>query len=64
VNVNNMIFVGDPHGRHEHIIDAIQSRQPAACVLVGDQCDEEPIDQLFAAFKLGKTAKRDGGWLY
>jgi len=44
----NMIFVGDPHGRYQHIIDAVKEQQPASCILVGDQCYEEPVDQLFA----------------
>lgn len=52
---NRMLFVGDPHGRYEHIIQAIEAEPPAACVLVGDQCYDEPIDQLFAPID-GKTA--------
>jgi len=44
----NMMFVGDPHGRYQHIIDAIHEQQPASCILVGDQSYEEPIDQVFA----------------
>ena len=43
-----VMFVGDPHGLYQHIIDAIKLHQPTACVLAGDQCYEEPIDQLFA----------------
>jgi len=52
---NKMLFVGDPHGLYEHIIEAIEKKKPSACVLVGDQCYDEPIDQLFASID-GKTA--------
>jgi len=52
---NKMLFVGDPHGQYEHIIEAIEKSNPAACVLVGDQCYDEPIDQLFASIER-KTA--------
>jgi len=44
-----MMFVGDPHGRYHHIIDAIDEQKPGSCILLGDQCYEEPIDQLFAS---------------
>jgi len=44
-----MMFVGDPHGRYHHIIDAIDEQKPDSCILLGDQCYEEPIDQLFAS---------------
>jgi len=43
----NMMFIGDPHGRYQHIIDAIHKQKPASCILVGDQCFDEPVDQLF-----------------
>jgi len=55
IQQNKMLFVGDPHGRHAHIVEEIESEKPAACVLVGDQCYGEPIDQLFAPID-GKTA--------
>ncbi|MDX8397564.1 MAG: metallophosphoesterase [Mariprofundaceae bacterium] len=51
----NMMFVGDPHGRYQHIIDAIHEQQPASCILVGDQSYDESIDQLFAESD-GETA--------
>jgi len=51
VNPNKMMFVGDPHGRYKHIVEAIQLDAPKACVLLGDQCFEEPVDQLFASIQ-------------
>jgi len=50
-----MMFVGDPHGLYQHIVDDIHSHRPTACVLLGDQCYDEPIDQLFAGID-DKTA--------
>jgi len=55
-----MLFVGDPHGLYEHIIEAIEENKPTACVLVGDQCYDESIDQLFATID-GKT---DFHWIH
>jgi len=55
IQQNKMLFVGDPHGRHAHIVQEIETKQPEACVLVGNQCYDEPIDQLFAPID-GKTA--------
>jgi len=57
---NKMMFVGDPHGLYQHIIDDIQLHCPTACVLLGDQCYDQAIDQLFADID-AKTALR---WIH
>ncbi|MDX8389475.1 MAG: metallophosphoesterase [Mariprofundaceae bacterium] len=44
----HLLFVGDPHGLHHHIAEEIVAHPAEACVLLGDQCYEEPIDHLFA----------------
>jgi len=44
---NEFMFVGDPHGKYEHIMDSIQAKPPSAAVLLGDMCFEEPIEQCF-----------------
>lgn len=44
-----ILFLGDPHGRFEHIIEAVQARRPAAVVLLGDIQSERPIDQVLGA---------------
>jgi len=42
-----MMFVGDPHGRYQHIVTSIQARPPVATVLLGDMCFDHPIEQCF-----------------
>jgi len=60
IQQNKMLFVGDPHGQHKHITEAIEKEKPEACVLVGDQCYDDPIDQIFATIE-DKTAFR---WIH
>jgi predicted phosphodiesterase len=45
-----LTFIGDPHGDLNFALQAAQNQQPAALILLGDQCLEEPLDQLLAPF--------------
>jgi len=42
--VNRIFFCGDPHGRFEHIIEAVHAYRPAATVLLGDVQAQEPLE--------------------
>jgi len=42
--VNRIFFCGDPHGRFEHIIEAVHAHRPAAIVLLGDVQAQEPLE--------------------
>jgi len=49
-----ILFCGDPHGRFEHIIDAVHEHRPAAIVLLGDLQAPKPLEQVLAPI-LDKT---------
>jgi len=49
VKQKSILFVGDPHGEHQHICQAIKQCKPVSTVLVGDMCYEQPIDHIFNA---------------
>ncbi len=54
-NGNSMIlFCGDPHGEFDHIIQRVQQDKPAAVVILGDLCLQQPFEQTFALI-LGLT---------
>lgn len=42
-----MMFVGNLHRLHYHIVENIQSHVQFACILLGNRCHDEPVDQLF-----------------
>ena len=42
-------FCGDPHGRFDHIVDAVQAERPAAIVLLGDIEAAQPLERELAA---------------
>jgi hypothetical protein len=44
--MKHIFFCGDPHGRFEHIIEAVHEHQPAAIVLLGDLQTRNPLDQV------------------
>jgi len=44
-----LMFVGDPHGRDQHILRSIHLNSPEAVVLLGDLCFEEPVHHIFKA---------------
>ena len=52
---NQMMCIGDPHGLHHHVVDAIFRDNPIACVLLGDQSYDKSINSLFASID-GTTA--------
>ena len=39
-----IFFCGDPHGKYEHIIRAVETYRPDALVLLGDQTAQRPLD--------------------
>lgn len=39
-----IFFCGDPHGRFNHIIRAVEAYRPEAIVLLGDQTAKHPLD--------------------
>jgi len=39
-------FAGDPHGRFEHIINAVRSQEPEAVILLGDMECSLPLDMI------------------
>lgn len=39
-----IFFCGDPHGHFGHIIGAVQERQPAAVILLGDLQAQRPLE--------------------
>ena len=41
-----ILFCGDPHGRFDHIIDAVHEHRPAAIVLLGDLQAPKPLEQV------------------
>lgn len=43
-----ILFCGDPHGRFDHIIDAVHEHRPAAIVLLGDLQAPKPLEQVLA----------------
>lgn len=42
--MKRILFCGDPHGRLEHIIEAVHAHCPAAVVLLGDVQAREPLE--------------------
>jgi hypothetical protein len=47
--LNRIFFCGDPHGRFEHIIEAVHAYRPAAIVLLGDVQAQEPLESALQA---------------
>jgi len=45
------MFVGDPHGRYEHIIASIKKSRPDEMIMLGDMCYDTPIDVLYKGLK-------------
>jgi len=41
-----ILFCGDPHGRFDHIIDAVHEHRPAAIVLLGDLQAPKQLEQV------------------
>ena len=39
-----IFFCGDPYGKYEHIIRAVETYRPDALVLLGDQTARRPLD--------------------
>lgn len=46
-----LFFCGDPHGRFDHIIEAVESHQPDAIILLGDIQPKRPLDQELASIR-------------
>ncbi|MDZ4298789.1 MAG: metallophosphoesterase [Moraxellaceae bacterium] len=49
-----LLICGDPHGQFDHIIEAVESHQPVAIILLGDIQPKRPLDQELASI-LDKT---------
>jgi predicted phosphodiesterase len=49
-----ILFCGDPHGRFDHILEAVRTHRPAAIVLLGDLQAPQPLEQVLAPI-LDKT---------
>lgn len=43
-----ILFCGDPHGRFDHILEAVRTHRPAAIVLLGDLQAPRPLEQVLA----------------
>jgi len=52
--MSNIFFCGDPHGRFDHIIEAVNQHRPAAVILLGDIQAQRPLEVELAAI-LDKT---------
>ena len=50
----DILFVGDPHGRFEHVVEIVLKRRPDAVVFLGDLQAPRPLEQELAAI-LGLT---------
>lgn len=50
----DILFVGDPHGRFEHVLEIVLARRPDAVVFLGDLQAPRPLEQELAAI-LGLT---------
>lgn len=46
-----ILFCGDPHGRFDHILEAVDKHQVAAVVLLGDLEAPAPLSQVLAPIK-------------
>jgi predicted phosphodiesterase len=42
--MSNIFFCGDPHGRFDHIIQAVNQHRPAAVILLGDIQAQRPLE--------------------
>jgi Icc-related predicted phosphoesterase len=40
----DILFVGDPHGRFEHVVEIVLERRPAAVVFLGDMQAQRPLE--------------------
>ena len=47
-NTPNIFFVGDPHGKYEHICTAVEQHRPDAVVFLGDMDLPAPLEQVLA----------------
>ena len=50
----DILFVGDPHGRFEHVVEIVLARRPDAVVFLGDLQAPRPLEQELAPI-LGLT---------
>lgn len=44
----DILFVGDPHGRFEHVVEIVLKRRPDAVVFLGDLLAQRPLDEELA----------------
>ncbi len=45
-----LTFIGDPHGDFSFALQEAMDKMPESQILLGDQCPEEPLDQILTRF--------------
>jgi len=47
--LSGLMFVGDPHGDSDAVLELIRYSRPQACLMLGDLCFSSPVESLFEA---------------